>query len=70
MIRRNRVQGLAPKISAASENSFGISCRPAMRITSTMAVARQISARTIAKNSATGVSWDSHPTGPEISPRA
>ena len=64
-----RVQGLAPKISAASANSFGISCRPAIRITSTMAVARQSSASTMAKNRATGVSCESHPTGPWMMPR-
>ena len=68
MIRVKRVQGLAPKISAASANSFGISCRPATRITSTIAVARQSSASTMAKNRATGVSCESQPTGPWMMP--
>ena len=44
-VRRKRV---APKRSAASKKSRGISCSPAIRMSRTMAVARQDSAITIA----------------------
>ena len=65
-----RVHAFAPKISAASAYSFGMSCTPATRMTSTMAVARQISARTIATNIEPGFSADSQLTGPSIIPSA
>jgi hypothetical protein len=56
VIFRNRMNADAPKTSAASLYSRGISWRPATRMTRTIAVARQISATAIPANSATGVS--------------
>ena len=50
--------------------SLGISCTPAIRITSTIAVARQISATMTQAKSAIGVWIDSQAVGPSRAPRA
>lgn len=53
---RNRTQGVAPKTSAASCSSLGMSWRPATRMTRTKGVARQTSAATTARKRAVGCS--------------